>query len=101
MKDGAANTFAPAAFAQGNEAAGKQVGCGCILLRAFHFGMHCRAGLRSVNPPACGIRLPLHQPPNQTPTPCTTPTGKNSPAATNNGHAPLLEQNTSEVSHAA
>jgi transposase-like protein len=42
-----------------------------------------------------------HQPPNQTPTPWTIPTGKKAAAAINNGRAPLAAQNTIEVSQAA
>ena len=42
-----------------------------------------------------------HQPPNHTPIPCTTPTGKNAAAAIIRGRIWWAEQNTIEVSHAA
>jgi hypothetical protein len=41
-----------------------------------------------------------YQPPNQTPIPCTTPTGKNVAPAISRGRRPLLAQNTIDVSHA-
>ena len=41
------------------------------------------------------------QPPNQTPMPCTTPTGKNSAAAIMSGCMPLAAQKPIEVSQAA
>jgi hypothetical protein len=43
----------------------------------------------------------IHQPPNHTPTPCTTPTGGNIEAAINNGPRPLTAENTMDVSYAA
>ena len=55
----------------------------------------------------CGARLFCartardHQPPNQIPTPWTSPTGQNAAAAISSGRAPLAAQTTIEASQAA